>query len=343
MFHRTLLADEYEAGPTEGPMGHARRFDVVAAGGENRGPLVNSKETPMMLRSFSPSRRRVLQTGAIGAGTLAFSSTLAPLFAGAESRGFKIGVCEWMLREHANRPDAAFDVCKQIGVDGMQLTMGNLGNEMQLRKPEVQKAYLAAAKRVGLEISSIGIAEMNNVPLKSDARAEPWLLESLEVAKNLGVKVILLAFFHKNDLVGDPAGKDRVVEILKKVMPACEKAGLIYGIESWMSAEEHVEIIDRVGSAALQVYYDVGNSHLRGYDIYKEIRWLGSKRICEFHAKDYNFIFGQGKVDFKEVRQAMDDIGYRGWIQIEGAMPEGLVGTYTKDREYLKGVFPSTV
>jgi L-ribulose-5-phosphate 3-epimerase len=207
----------------------------------------------------------------------------------------------------------------------------------------VQNAYLAAARRTGLEISSIGIAEMNNTPLKSDPRAEPWLLESLGVAHNLGVEVILLAFFHKNDLVGDPAGKDRVVEILKKVMPACEKAKKIFGIESWMSAEEHVEIIDRVGSPNLQVYYDVGNSHLRGYDIYKEIRWLGAKRICEFHAKDYHFHFGEGKVDFRKVREAMDDIGYRGWIQIEGAMPLGLVPSYRKDREYLKSVFPSAV
>jgi len=78
-----------------------------------------------------------------------------------------------------------------------------------------------------------------------------------------------------------------------------------------------VEILDRVGSKAVKVYYDVCNSNDRGYDIYKEIRRLGPL-ICEFHAKENGSLLGQGKVDFQKVRAAMNDIGYSGWIQIEG-------------------------
>ena len=68
-----------------------------------------------------------------------------------------------------------------------------------------------------------------------------------------------------------------------------EKAGVILGLENYMSAEANLSIIDKVGSPAVQVYYDVGNSTDKGYDILKEIRLLG-KRICEFHAKDANKI-----------------------------------------------------
>lgn len=91
---------------------------------------------------------------------------------------------------------------------------------------------------------------------------------------------------------------------------------MILGIESWLNADQHLAILERVGSPAVQVYYDVCNSNDRGYDIYREIRQLG-KRICEFHAKENGALLGQGKVDFKKVRAAMDDIGYTGWIQIE--------------------------
>ena len=91
----------------------------------------------------------------------------------------------------------------------------------------------------------------------------------------------------------------------------------------------------------MQMYYDVGNSHTQGYDIYEEIRWMGNKNICEFHAKDYSFLFGKGKVNFPAVRMAMDDIGYRGWIQIEGATPLGLIESYKADVKYLKSVFPA--
>ena len=71
------------------------------------------------------------------------------------------------------------------------------------------------------------------------------------------------------------------------------------------------------------MYYDVANSTQMGYDIVAEIRQLGRQRICEFHAKENGFLLGQGKIDFPAVRKAMDDIGYSGWIQIEGAMPKG--------------------
>jgi len=286
------------------------------------------------------SRRRLLTCAAAAA----MGSLVAPSVGGAPAdstgRWFKVGICEWMLGK--NSP-ASFDVAKEIGVDGVQLNMGSLANDMQLRRPDVQQAYLAAAKRTGLEISSIACAEMNNIPLKSDKRAEPWLFDSIDVAKALGVKVILLAFFGNDDLRGDAAGTDHVVELLKQAAPKAHKAGAILGIESWLNAEQHMDIIDRVGSPAVQVYYDLGNSHLRGYDIYREIRWLGKKNICEFHAKDHEFLFGKGKVDFEEARRAMDDIGFSGWIQIEGQAPLGMMESFRYDRAYLKKVFPSSV
>jgi L-ribulose-5-phosphate 3-epimerase len=286
------------------------------------------------------TRRQLLSRTTAAAAGLALSPALAPLFADTgKKRWFKIGICDWMLGK--NDP-STMQTAKDLGLDGVQVNMGSVANDMQLRKPEVQKAYLEAAKKSGTDVSSLAIGEMNSVPLKADARAEQWLADSIDVAKGLGVSVILLAFFSKNDLKGDKKGTDKVVQILKQHAPRAEKEGAILGIESWLSAEEHVDILDRVGSPAVQVYYDLGNSHLRGYDIYKEIRWLGVKRICEFHAKDYDNVFGKGKVDFKEVRKAMDDIGYSGWIQLEGATPKGMdrMELHRANREYLKTVFP---
>ena len=126
---------------------------------------------------------------------------------------------------------------------------------------------------------------------------------------------------------------------LKAVAPKAEKAGVVLGIESWLSAGEHLAILDRVGSPAVQVYYDVCNSTERGYDICKEIRQLG-KRICELHAKENGALLGQGKVDFKKVREALDDIGYSGWIQIEGAVPPGgkMLESYQANCKFLRSI-----
>ncbi|HLP78504.1 MAG TPA: TIM barrel protein, partial [Candidatus Paceibacterota bacterium] len=108
--------------------------------------------------------------------------------------------------------------------------------------------------------------------------------------------------------------------------------------ENYLSAAENLDIIARVGSPAVQVYYDVGNSTDKGYDIYKEIRMLKG-RVCEFHAKDGKFMLGAGRVDFKKVREAMDEIGFSGWIQIEAAAPHDLVDDYKKHLAFLKGIF----
>ncbi len=257
-----------------------------------------------------------------------------------KSEGFQIGVCDWNVGKMAD--PGCFEVARSIGLDGVQVSLGTAANDMHLRRHDIQQAYLAQSKKHGVAIASLAIGELNNIPYKSDPRTEQWVADSIDVCKALGVRVVLLAFFGNGDLRGDPKGTDEVVRRLRRVASKADKAGVILGIESWLSAWEHTEIIQRVGSPAVQVYYDVGNSHLQGYDIYEEIRFLGD-RICEFHAKDYEFLFGKGRVDFPAVRMAMDDIGYRGWIQIEGATPLGLMESYKQNAAYLRSVFPRQV
>jgi len=179
---------------------------------------------------------------------------------------------------------------------------------------------------------------MNNIPLKSDPRAAIWLLDSLEVMRVLGVKVLLVAQFHKGELKGDAPGIDRTVDVLKAVAPRAEKSGMILGLENYLSAEENLRIMERVGSRAVQVYYDVGNSTDKGYGIYREIRLLKGQ-ICEFHFKDAGFLLGQGRIDFAKVRDAIEEIGFTGWAQIEAAAPKDLILDYQANLKYLRGLF----
>jgi L-ribulose-5-phosphate 3-epimerase len=284
------------------------------------------------------SRRQMICRSAQCAAALLFGSRLAPLFAAPNQRGFKVGACEWSLRK---ADPSCFEVAKRIGLDGVQVDMGRASDHLKLRRPEIQRAYLDAAKQAGLEIASLALAELNNVALKSEPVAALWLHDAIDVMKALGVRVVLVAQFHNGDLKGDKPGIDRTVAVLKELAPRAEKAGVILGIENYLKAEENLDILDRVGSRAVQVYYDVGNSTDQGYDIYQEIRAL-KDRVCEFHAKDGGFMLGQGRIDFAKVRAAMDDIGYRGWIQIEAAAPNDLLSDYGTHLRFLRGVFPKS-
>jgi L-ribulose-5-phosphate 3-epimerase len=287
--------------------------------------------------SFALSRRQMLGRTAQSAACLAVASNFAPLFAAPEKRRFRLGACDWSIGKMGD--PAAFEVAKQIGLDGVQVSLGTAENDMRLRQPKMQQEYRDAAKQAGLQVASLAIGELNRIPYKSDPRTIPWVSDSIDVCQALKVKVVLLAFFSDDDLRGDKAGVDEVVKRLKAVAPKAEKAGVVLGIESWLSADEHVEILERVGSKSVQVYYDVCNSNDRGYDIYKEIRQLG-KRICEFHAKENAALLGQGKVDFHKVRAALDDIGYRGWVQVEGAVPPGgkMLESYQANCKFMRGI-----
>ena len=280
------------------------------------------------------TRRALLQR----AGALAIFglSGVHPITARAR---FDIGACDWSLGMRGKTD--ALGVAKQLGLDGVQVSMGTVDNDLALRRPEVQRAYRDAAIVHGVRIGGVALDLMNQVPYKSDPRTEQWVSDSIDVAKALGVRVVLLAFFDKGDLRNDPDGQAEVVRRLRRVARKAEQQGVVLGIESWLSAPEHVRMLDAVGSRSVQVYYDLANSTERGYDVLAEIRQLGRERICEFHAKENGFLLGQGRIDFPAVRKAMDDIGYTGWLQIEGAVPkgQGVVESHTQNVRFMRAHF----
>lgn len=282
------------------------------------------------------SRRNLIKSsiGFIGLSYTAIYETLAL----NNSNKFKIGACDWSIHQHSNID--AIKTGKMIGLDGVQISLGTVKNNMHLRKKEVQDLYKEASKEHGVAIGGIAIGEMNSIPYKSDLRAEQWVSDSIDVAQDVGCEVVLLAFFSNGDLKGDKKGTKEVINRLKKVAPKAEDKGIILGIESWLSAEEHMDIIDSVGSPNIKVYYDVANSNKMGYNIYEEIRWLGKENICEFHAKENGFLLGKGPIDFIEVRKAIDDIGFEGWVMIEGAVPQGddMLESYLLNNKYLRSV-----
>jgi sugar phosphate isomerase/epimerase len=278
--------------------------------------------------------RRSLQIAAFAA-----AGSLTPLWASAASRSFKIGACDWSLGKRGD--PAALDVAKQIGLDGVQIVMGDPANEMQLRKAAMQKAYAEAAKRTGVEIASVAIDAIWHAPLKSDPRAAQWTEESIEICRAMHLPISMVVCFDLD--LAKPGDFDRFVSVMRGIVPKAEKQGVVLGLENWLSAEDNLRIIDRVGSPALKVYYDVGNSTDKGRDILKEIRTLGSKHLCEIHFKDGKFALGQGRIDFKAVRKALDDIEYSGWIHLEAAAPHGVIADYTAYRKYLRGIFPRQV
>lgn len=251
---------------------------------------------------------------------------------------FKIGACDWSINQLAKVE--SIEVGKKIGLDGVQISLGTLEDDMHLRQKKIQQQYKDACKKHDMVLGGIAIGEMNKIPYKSDPRAEKWVSDSIDVAMAMEVKVVLMAFFSNGDLKNDFEGTKETIRRLKKVAQKAEDNGIILGLETWLSAKEHMHIINEVNSPNVKVYYDVANSNKMGYNIYEEIRSLGKENICELHAKENGFLLGRGRVDFLEFRKAIDDIAYEGWVQIEGAVPKNadMLESYLLNNTYIRSV-----
>ena len=254
---------------------------------------------------------------------------------------YKIGACDWSLGQNSTL--AAFDVAKSIGLDGVQVNLGTRQDGMHLRNKNTQIQFRDKAKETGIAISSMAIGELNNVPYKSDNQTDAWVFDAIDAAKFFNVEVVLLAFFSKNDLRNDAKGVDTVIRKLKQVIPYAEKNKITLGIESYLTAEEHLDIMDKVGSNNLKVYYDFRNAQDAGNDIYHEIKLLGNKNICELHLKENGAFLGKADIDWVKVSRALNDINFHPakWMQIEGALPPkyDFINGHQQNLTFLKSIF----
>lgn len=284
-------------------------------------------------------RRLSRRSAILTLGTILTTSYTNSLFANKKPKLY-LGACDWSVG-HRLSP-AAFDNAKKIGLEGIQVSYNTNQDEVGLSNPQTLKSIQQASKKTGVKISSLAIGELNRVPYKSEPKTEKWVFNSIDAAKALGVKVILLAFFSDGDLRNDAVGKQEVIRRLKMVAPYAEKKGIILGIESYLTAEEHITIIDAVGSSAVKVYYDFRNAADAGNDVFHEVPLLGKSRICELHIKENGFRLGEGTMDWPRIARMVRDMDYQGWMQIEGAMPQkaDIVETYIHNRKFLESIFP---
>jgi sugar phosphate isomerase/epimerase len=286
------------------------------------------------------SRRQFLVTSSIFAGAVLMPRLMAEAAAAPTAR-FRIGSCMIDL-----------DQAKRAGLEGVEISVGVAADQLRIADPAVRQEYKDKMKETGLVISSFMMGLLNSNPLVSDPRAPAWLSQSIDAAKDLGAKVILVAFFSKGDLREGgqlkKADVDAAVERIKAAAPRAKAAGVILALENTLSAEQNAEILQRIGSDAVRIYYDVGNSTSNGYDVPAEIRFL-RERIAQFHFKDFKdssgegkvqSYLGEGKVPFPPIAAAIREIGYQGWIVMETSSPsKDRVADAQRNATYIRRLF----
>ncbi len=283
------------------------------------------------------NRRTFLKSIAAGLLVAAPARAVAQTAAGAAG-GIRKAVLISMLPKELSFAQR-FALARESGFEGIEMQTVSDRDEAA--------AILEASKKTGLRIHSVMNSDHWRFPLSSSdpaavTRSVAGMETSLRNAALWGADTVLLV-----PAVVDPATSYREAwtrsqrVIKERLLPLAQELKIVIAVEEvWnkflLSPVEFAQYVDSFESPWLKAYFDVGNVVFYGYP-QDWIRTLGS-RIVKIHLKDFQLdrakgLFawkniGDGDIDWPAVRQALIDVGYKGYVTTEVAAGEA---GYLKD------------
>lgn len=215
-----------------------------------------------------------------------------------------------------------FKLAKKCGFDGIE---GSPMNDLDAAR---QLGNLS--RQAGVPIHSIVRGGWDTPFSDPDPKVIDKGLATMETAlrsaKVLGAETVLLVPAIVNENVSYAQAYKRSQTHIKKLLPLAEELGVVIAVENvWnkflLSPLEFARYVDEFESPWLKAYFDIGNVILFGYS-QDWIRTLG-KRIVKIHLKDFkrrgyewtNLL--DGDVNWPQVRRALDEISYDGYLTTE--------------------------
>jgi len=220
-------------------------------------------------------------------------------------------------------PDAEkFKLAKDCGFEGIEGSpMADLDAARKLGE---------AAKAAGVPIHSICYggwgAPMSSADPDVIKKGQGEIEVALRSVKALGGSTVLLVPAVVNEEVSYDAAYERSQKNIRPLLPLAEELGIVIAVENvWnnflLSPLEFARYVDEFESPWLQAYFDTGNVVVYGWPE-QWIRILG-KRIVKIHLKDFKregrkwTNLRDGDVNWPEVRRALEEIGYTGYMTTE--------------------------
>jgi L-ribulose-5-phosphate 3-epimerase len=283
----------------------------------------------------------------VGAGVLrSIGWAKAPRNAG---RIFK--TCKWgMIQGGTKSVLEKFQLCKEVGFDGMELTNPiNFGEPDSSSNPEENDPkiaeILAASRETGMPVHGLVNIQGNrkaHIASPDEATREKGralLEQSIRNCHAYGGSAVLL-------VPGKVSGPDethddvwkRSIKQIRKVLPMASQLGVRICIETvWNKfcekPEQLRDYVDEINSAWFGVWLDIGNvQKLSPSENW--VRVLGP-RIVKIDVKGYSkknglkIKIGDGDINWPAVCDALAEVNYCGWASAE--VPGG-------DRKWLADV-----
>jgi L-ribulose-5-phosphate 3-epimerase len=246
-----------------------------------------------------------------------------------------------------------FALARDVGFEGIEM--------QTIAKPEEASEIREASQKSGVRIHSVMNMDHWRLPLSSNDPAVvtgsvKGMETSLKNAQLWGADAVLLvpAVVNPTTSYKDAYTRSQAV-IRERLLPMARDLKVVIAVEEvWnkflLSPLEFARYVDEFESPWVKAYFDVGNIVFYAFP-QDWIRTLGP-RIVKIHLKDFkldrrNFNFtnlGEGDIDWPEVRRALNDIKYSGFVttEINGGDAAYLKDVSARVDKFLAGEKPYT-
>ena len=248
---------------------------------------------------------------------------------------------------------ARFALAREVGFEGIEM--------QTITRPEEAAEIKEAAAKAGLRIHSVMNSDHWRLPLSSSdpdvvTRSVQGMETSLKNAALWGADAVLLVPAVVDAKTGYKDAYERSQRVIReRLLPMARDLKVIIAVEEvWnkflLSPIEFARYVDEFNSPWLKAYFDVGNIVLYAFP-QDWIRTLGP-RIVKVHLKDFNFDgrngrftwkqIGEGDIDWPEVRRALHEINYAGYVttEVSGGDAAYLKDVATRVDRFLAGQKP---
>lgn len=277
-----------------------------------------------------PTRRAVLTgSAAAAAGVLLPRSAMAASRTCTAAEPILFAVKYPMVQGPESMAER-FAMLKRVGFDGVEMESPNGYDEAEV---------LRISREVGLPVhgavNSIHWGTRLSDPDETvRARAVAGLLEALRESHAMGGhSVLLVPGVVRGEDENAALVEERSIAGIRAALPEAARLGVRILIENvWnrflydhdgaadQSADALRDYLEKIDSPWVGSYFDIGNH--RKYGRPEEwIRTLG-RFVVKLDVKDWGVEagwakIGEGDVDWPKVREALDEIGFRGWATAE--------------------------
>lgn len=226
----------------------------------------------------------------------------------------KIGICEWEMP--ASGFEARFEWAAQAGLQAMEIDLENAEGQESLVR--------SLSNHWKINVPTLGInACCKHSMCRPDNRniITSAFEAAIKTAIELDIEKLQVPSFCESHINTEEDFLNTVehYRTLSRIVSGTE---LIIGTENALSADKQLELLDRVGSDQLKIYFDTRNafsmSGLNSAEILEQLY----PHICEVHLKDGtddgpSQPLGTGNSGFFQCLEILKDKKYEGWMLLE--------------------------